>query len=687
MRATIENLAPIARQHWGVVTFPKQLAEQFGAECTFETDSGLKWRAVRGCTKGKKTVYRINADMHGNERLDGTLKNEQHAHASPFAAHPWVADDIADLIPTVGVRIGTNDYEDIWLQGPQLIDHSAAHQRWHIKKWIPQLGIIFEWWADVLSNDPVINVWAKVVWSNRNDPNPNKQFDFFYIKAGEYFKLDYGIRRGAVDPQMNQTGEWVGLLNTTPVNLGDGSGLPISGNMLAFISPGTQASQGDDTVHDPEDMNNWVVKSIECLKAGALGPVLGECHDWNGHWCAAENTPRFGPGYQDRSDYDIASFEASLNNNFGWFTPGPVGIGMTPGQTGGQEDFGATKGTYAVVNHKPRFIRTMQFCIYSELFRGINHYEADGQPLKIEDHPQWVTWSGRNHYHWGVSPDRLGKSSEAPPGTGWWGYDDQHRSQNNFAAYGMLTDDPLIDDQIKHYRTTDAASYRLRYPTYGNGATRAQGRTMGAWAQFLTLTDGAEHAAWIELINRRMINIASNIDLHVSGPMKVLASGSPDGRKPVYDQNGKLAPWTSLWENGLAITGIYNMFKQNPTPEVIEVLTKICQTQLDFGWFEENGSFILVSDIIYRGGEPPINGMNRANGLGPNQTDNHNTEFTYGFGPGGVLGWQFIGILIAREFLGVQDTNLDMMINHMTSMQEANERSWCEWWAAVQSVI
>lgn len=684
MRATIENLAPVAREHWGVVTFPRQLVEDFGAECTFETDQGLKWRAVRGRSQGKKTVYRIRTDMIGGETVEGLLKNEMlEAAAVPFLPHPWVADDIGDLIPTIGCRIGTNDYEDVWLQSPQLIEADDAHQRWHLKKWIPQLGIIFEWWADVLSGDPVVPCWGKVVWSDRNDPDPNKNFDFFYMKCGEYFRIDYSQRRGSIQPQ-GGPGHWMALLTSSTVSLNDGSGLPLSGSMLAFISPGTGA--GNDDVPDPEDMSNWVVKSVESLKAAAMGPVLGESHDWDGHWCAAKNLPRHGVGYQDRSDIDVAHFENGLENNVGWFTPGPVGIGMTPGQTGGQEDFGATKGTHVVVHHKPRFIRALQFSIYSELFRGINHYEADGKPLDLAQHPNFVTWSGRNHYHHGVSSDRLGKSSEGPPGTGWWGYDDQHRSQNNFAAYAMLADDPLVDDQVKHYRTTDAASYRMKYPNFGRGACRAQGRVMGAWAQFLTITDGDERAAWLEMCNDRMESIRSNSDLHVSGPMKVLASGGPDGRKPVY-LNGELHNWTSFWENGLAIVGLYNQHKQNPTDATHEVLTKICQTQLDFGWFEENGGYYLVADMIYMGGEGPPNGLNLANGLGPGQQNNQDTQFTYGYGPGGVLGWQFIGILIAREFLGVNDASLNSMILQMTGGHESNSKEWAEWWAAVESVI
>lgn len=685
MRAVLTNLSPLPRDHWATVTFPRPLAAAFGDECTFYAEDGRCFRAVRGVSKGLKTVYRIHAFMNGNEQLRGKMGPERFVPMkADYHLHPWVSDDVAALIPDVGVRLNGGDYWSRFSTGPLLIDQSAAHTRWTVRRGIPELGIVFQWWADLLHDDPIVPVWGKIVWSHRRSPDTNAAFDHFVLKSGEYLALNFARRHGVLTPVRDGSGYWTMLLNSQRIVLNDGAGLPLSGNMLAFISP----KATDAPPADPEDRQDPTVRGIANLQAGAHGPIRGVCLDWDSHWLAARHVPRFRDGYESEHEADWRRFLAEQDVPAGWFAARPVGLGKTPGQTGAQEDFGATKGTYAVVDGDARHIQVLEYSVQSELFRGFNHYEQDGSALRVENHPDWTTWNGGTHYHPAVSKDRLGKGPSAPPGTGWYGYDDEHRSQNNLAAYLMLTDDPLMEDQLRHLVTTDRASYRMRFPRNGYGAARAQGRTAGAWAQFVGLTDGEEQQHWLELLKARMNASRGNPLLHVPGPMKVLATGGPDSRKQVYGTDGRLGPWVSFWEHGLAAVGLYNLV-QTPgtgnlayTHDASEILLRVSRTLATFACFEEDGEWWTVADCLWNGGEAPPGGLS-----------SRNRALVCSRGAASVNSWTFAGLLVAREFLAQHsDEDPDLLdkltryIAAVTGGQEAADRTTAEWWAAVGSV-
>lgn len=678
LSATIQNLSTFDRQHWAVVTFPKEKAKDFGVECTFVTRTGMSWRAVRGVTVGGKTTYRILTDIGGSEKVAGALINESISSLDTipaFKPHKWVTDDIAALIPSL------KEADEEFISLPKVIDSSPAHQRWHIKKKDLSRGLIFEWWADIFHDDPVVLCKGKIVWSDRTDPSPNRTFpqNTLSLSLGEFFVLDFASRKGMSPATQNypvsNKSQWVSVLNDKNITLNDGAGLPLSLNMLCF----TQDEL--DPNGDPEDITQEDVKGILNLQAGAIGGIASISHDWGSHWLSGDNVPRIGNEGLFELDMamDLEKWEDSLQVNTGAFGDTLFGLGRTPGQTGNQDDFGATKGTYLISNRELKFVPAFQYAAYTELFRGVNHYELDATPLKVENHPNWTTWNCKTH---SSGSDKLGKTSVAPPGTGWNGYDDQHRSQNSFAAYAMISDDPLIDDQIAHYLTTDRACYRVRHPNNSPGAARAQGRHLQAWSQMLGLSDDPK---WKEIIDIRINAIANHPPLNIENEMKVLSFRGPDGRKLVY-KNGELTSSTSMWEHGLAAVGLYNLYKQHATEDVRTTLTTVCETLLKFGYFKDRGVFYTVDDLAYTNGNAPSNGMNAANvwdRTGENPKTQEIVAHPYA---GGTGDWTFAGILTAREFLNIQDNELDHYIDSHTGGMEADNRFHAEWWATVKNI-
>jgi hypothetical protein len=675
VRATLYNLSPFPRNAWATTTFPAPLAERFGPEATFRVDDDQEWRAVRGRTIGMKTVYRIQNWMGGSEALTGTIIPKVHHRASDFILHPWVSDDINALLPGIGSLVNGQVRKNEGLTALRLVDHSPAHQRWWVKVRIPEEGLLGEFWMDLLHGDCAIPLVGKVVWSDRKDRNPNKAFELLSVQAGEMLELDFRDAHG-IQPPLRVDGQWITVLNDRPIVLNDGAGLPLSGHMLAFVSPKAEEDPGPA-------VGDWMEESVRNLMAARFGPVVGVSHDWEGSWLAHGNVPRLDRVPSPRDfDEEWDRFQQKLQVRAGWFAPRPIGCTQTPGQTGDQEDFGATKGTRMVTCLDPRWLRQAQYAVQAELFRGFNHYEETGQPLNLMLHPKWTTWNGGTHFRESVSPDSLNKDRTlAPPGTGWYGYDDQHRSQNNLASYMMLTDDSLMDDQLRHLVTTDRASYRVKFPSYGSGAARAIGRTTGAWAHFLTVTEGETRDHFLKMMRLRLNVSRENPSLHVSGPMRMLAWGSPDGRKPIVDGEGKPGRWTSMWEHGLAAVGLYADLKQLGEGEREDaefILRTICDSMARFAFFNDDDTWWTVDDMLWSDGAAPPGGLVAGS-----------KHFTHHVGVQGVGNWTFAGLLVAAEVLGRTHPRAEELRGYIeahTGGVEAGTQRDAEWWAAVKTV-
>jgi hypothetical protein len=181
-----------------------------------------------------------------------------------------------------------------------------------------------------------------------------------------------------------------------------------------------------------------------------------------------------------------------------------------------------------------------------------------------------------------------------------------------------------------------------------------------------------------KVIDRRMDLYTQSPSLQVAGPMKVLSWDWPDPRKPIYDQYGALARWTSMWELGLAIVGMYAVVKNGAPPTHRSMFTTMCETLATFGCFTENGTTYQVDDILWADGEAPSGGMVTTG-----------TQLTWRQGASQVGQWTFAGLLVALEWLGANHelaTGLADYTNQITGGIDAGDRETAEWWAAVPSV-
>lgn len=666
---SLVNISGLPQEAWSVLTVPTVLARgrSLGKEALFLGDDGREFRAVKCSATRKKTVFRVFSYLDGGQKLNGVLVPADDRPSLDFQHHQWVFDDLKDMIPSIGIV--SDDGTTSWMsfEHAREVESSPAHKK--IELGLIGGGMRATFWYILASHSPIVEIFGRIVWSDRKDPRNQRTISHLIWRCPEYVAFDFAKRNGIGD-MIREGADWTCLLNREALVFVDGMGLPLSGRMLCA-----------DTSDFPQDPATWSTsqgRDFNSLMAATQGPIVGLCHEWDGEWLATGRTPKLGSAsVLAQADWD--AFVSSMETYAGYFATRPWSLGQMPGQTGSQPDFGVTKGISAVTGMDARIPFVWRYSVHADILRGYTHFEADGQPVRSRNHPSWVTWSSTTHYNQGVSQDRLGKSLSFPfpSQTGrFQGVDDEHMSRNFMAAYMMLSDDPLMESSVSFILETDASAYRFRYPNNGSGAARAQGRTIGAWAQLATAADETASSGFLSLIARRA-EISKTINtLHVNGPMKVLAVGSPDGRKQVYNPDGSLGRWVSMWEHGLAMVGLYQALKVLPTNNDVRFLAEtVARTLASCAFFKTpSGLWWTVWDILWVDGELP----SQFGSLPTNQ-------FVGSLGQGDVGSWTLAGCIAAREILPMGDplwSRVNEYVLSVTSGLNASSREAAEWWAS-----
>jgi hypothetical protein len=145
--------------------------------------------------------------------------------------------------------------------------------------------------------------------------------------------------------------------------------------------------------------------------------------------------------------------------------PGTVGpapaSGITGAQTGDQVFVG---GEICVPNSAGvELIRYLGALKYSN--RPNHHREVDGSILDLARHtnPRLILWDGRPHPSSSVSPDRLGKTTNASETqlNGWWGPDVEHWLMNTLACAARLTGSPALQEELRSQATIYLAQWTV----------------------------------------------------------------------------------------------------------------------------------------------------------------------------------------------------------------------------------
>lgn len=159
------------------------------------------------------------------------------------------------------------------------------------------------------------------------------------------------------------------------------------------------------------------------------------------------------------------------------FQPAVLGPAPGSGVTGRQEDQ-MFRGGECMVSPGAVWPRYLAACKMAN--RPCHHRMDDGSMLDVSRYTErLVLWDGRAHWHWGVSPNRLGKTADLTieQAGGCWGPDVEHWLINTLVAAARLTGSQGLQMLMQH----QAVNYPLQWtvtPGWSNSqpfATRAVG--------------------------------------------------------------------------------------------------------------------------------------------------------------------------------------------------------------------
>ena len=374
--------------------------------------------------------------------------------------------------------------------------------------------------------------------------------------------------RLAIEQATTATGSRTVLLRQRAI--GDGQGLRRTGVLVP-------ARRGDRSLAD------------ETTKAACVAPLLGAT-DWTasgafgpfGHvppvppWLQGESLRR----YFARSHRDFVAADRGPGDAFGVFRHG---MERMAGQTGDQNDFGVAKLTLVAASGLPSQLLEVELSALQEACRPVHFFEADGAPVEPAAHPDWIVWSGRTHWHGGVSKDRLGKPVPEPPYEthGWTGKDREHWSNNYLAAFALLTGAHWARQELQNEVRLYLAGQTLdsKYSTSNAGVPRGAGRTALAAAWTLLVTGDA---ALRERMDARMDQVYLRQWAGRELPpdqVRPMAVAPPDARM----LQGKYPYWNP-WQDALAAVGFAAQHRVTGNTNARTLAEALARNVVAHGW-------------------------------------------------------------------------------------------------------
>jgi hypothetical protein len=405
--------------------------------------------------------------------------------------------------------------------------------------------------------------------------------------TGRALLLRHAERLG-VAQETTATGSRIVLLRDGV--LGDGQGLRRSGALVPSL-------RGDDGPGD------------RAAKAATVCPLLGATK-WSGTGAfGAFGEPAPLPPWLDGALLRPAlaqrhrAFVDAARAGGDPFASFPFGPAKNAGQTGDQADFGAVKLSLVAASGLPSFLLEVEPSVLQEGCRPVHFFEADGSPVLAARHPDWIVWSGRTHWHEGVSRDRLGKPHPEPPFErhGWSGKDREHWSTNYLGAFAQLTGAHWarleLANEVQLYLS--GQTVRPDLTTSGAGAPRGAGRTelAACWLWLLT-GDTALLARIDERIDKVYLPQWAGRELPATS-VRPMAVHHPDARM----LQGKTRYWTP-WQDALAAVGFAAAFRVTGNENARLLAEELACNAVRHGFLFTDRECVIATALRWQDGTP-----------------------------------------------------------------------------------
>jgi len=213
----------------------------------------------------------------------------------------------------------------------------------------------------------------------------------------------------------------------------------------------------------------------ETLLAEYEYPLYGVARwAWWGPWKEKFELPA---GYSNRIHADKArtNYYPALNH-FGWLN------NKRPADTGFQQDFAPFSHLDTVLSYSAKNMYADQLIVNQEACRPTHFFEENLALVSQRNHPKFVVWDERYHYHKVVSEDQLGRTYDTEFNENdWHGADFQHNSATflaeDFLLNGMMGS--LIELRHKTEKLIAGLTLPSAYPRWStnNPLIGREGRT------------------------------------------------------------------------------------------------------------------------------------------------------------------------------------------------------------------
>jgi hypothetical protein len=570
----VQNLAPHARRQPVACVVPFAPGVAFAQPALTVEDHPTAWqpfgaRWPDGSWRQALCLFRVDIPPLSEQRL--TLLAER---STPSAARIEMPKAELSVLVQSGrskVRATPERVRDL---------ESNAFRRVELRRArIGGTGLVVELIVTAWRDQAFADVAISVFFSDPDSKDMQRRVDELAIESrGMGLVLRHGGYLG-IDQRATRYGSRTVLLQKAV--LGDGQGLRRVGVLVPPLS--------GDKVAD------------ETLRAATIAPLLAAT-SWHG-------TDAFGPfgvvpqpppwlqGDALRVHFahrhkTFVQREAQKGDPFGVF---PHGLQRMAGQTGDQDDFGTCKLSPVAWSGVPSMLLEVELSVLQEACRPVHFFERDGAPVDPAEHPEWVVWSGRTHWHAGVSKDRLGKPHPEPPSEshGWTGKDRQHWSSNYLAAYALLTGAHWARRELENEARLYLAGQTLdpQLTTSNSGAPRGAGRTMLAAAWNLCVTDD-------ERLRQRMDQRTDRVHFQqwagrtlAADRVRPMAVSGPDDRL----LRGK-HPFWNPWQDALAAVGFAAQHRMTGNANARVLAEQLAKNVVQHGWLvDERGSEVAMA--------------------------------------------------------------------------------------------
>jgi hypothetical protein len=529
-------------------------------------------------------IYTARGGFNPGITLGEIVEGPEDLYDKDFKFTDWVLADVMGNLLRVVITL--NNGESITLPFSKI---ESVVSTAHVQTFQVETPVVNGWRAiqylRVLNGCDHIEFMLGLNWHDRSEPNYATTIASVRLECKSEFVIHFHDQMQL--PKINyqpMVDLWYMDVVPNGAFLRDGQGFELRGYVLTM--PENFINSDTDGVITERVENIAAIKTGK-LATGGLGEVNGVYTDLNhGHNWFNRHLP--APTFkEDPLKYPLFS-------ESGIFGARRIGSVKNPGQTGGQEDFGADKGFEATVFHNAEWIQYMKGG-QADRLRFFNIHEPDGSKVTKENHPLRKTWNMETFPP--LSQDLLGKNPATyNDGNGWKGYDNQHRSQNNLLTYYALTGDELTLDTLINAVEQDFAQARNL-----SLADREVGRMFNCWAKMLRVLPEAYANKLKDHCNVKVTEFLSDwrgrfpeIQQDPNRTVRVLQVIIDPRSGVVNPATNKIEPTWIPYQTAQLCQGLYSLSLELNDNRILPVLKDLLKTFLLHGCFNQDNTWYVV---------------------------------------------------------------------------------------------